>query len=264
MKTATTFVLALTGILLIGSTASAQIQPVLYERVPGGVMEHTWIGGFGTPSHFLQPLTLTPDSAGYANPSGDHTVAVATNAIPDSGGIVLTVTDPGPYTADYIWEGWMFTGQNNTRRGLLLRGDPTNDFTSCYQFVVQSGGFAINFRRLINQTPTTLGTWNALALGYAGSLPNDTWVHMKVMASGASFRCFMSDLAGQDVELTQTAGVSTPIVDASPLLTGWPGVYNFRFDLGNVPVYFDDLTLSADPTTPASTVSFGALKVRYR
>lgn len=259
MKTAKTVILGITGLLLVGSVAFAAESPVLYERVLGGALEHTWIGGFGTPTHILQPLTLTPDSAGYANPSGDHTVAVATNAIPDSGGIILTVTDPGPYTTDYTWEGWMFTGQNNTRRGLLLRGDPMNDFKSSYQFVVQSGGFNIVFRRLIDQLPTTLGTWTALAAGYGGSLPLNTWVHMKVIATGASFRCFISDPAGVDVELT-----TTPIVDATPLLGGWPGVYNFRFDLGNVPVYFDDLTLSADPSTPATSTTFGALKARYR
>jgi len=263
MKTAKTIILGFAGLLLFHGIAAAVPGVALKESVTGGVLQYVWVGGFNTPSQTLEPLTLTPDSAGYANPSGDHTVGVATNADPNLGGICLTVTNPGPFLTDYTWEGWMFTGQNLTRRGLVLRADPTNDFTSCYQFVLQSGGFTINFRRLNNQTPTTLGTWNALALGYAGSIPNDTWVHLKVIATGSSFRCFMSDINGNDVELTSSGGVSTPIVDASPLLSGWVGAYNFRFDMGFVPVYFDDLTLTADGATPASSTSWGSLKARY-
>jgi hypothetical protein len=41
-------------------------------------------------------------------------------------------------------------------------------------------------------------------------------------------------------------------------------VYNFRFDLGQVPVYFDDLTLSGGGATPARAVSWGEMKARYR
>jgi len=171
--------------------------------------------------------------------------------VPDSGGIVLTCTDPAGY-ADYTWEGWFFTGDGNTRRGLVLRADPTADFTSCYQFVIQSGLFQINFRKLVGQTPTTLGTWFANTL--PGGIPQvNTWHHMKVIAIGPAFRCFFDD-----TELTPT-----PIIDNS-IATGWVGAYNFRPDLGNVPVYFDDLTLSVGGATPTTRTTWGAIKSLYR
>ena len=81
----------------------------------------------------------------------------------------------------------------------------------------------------------------------------NTWHKMKVSATGTSFRCFFDDF-----ELT-----STPIADAT-LAAGYVGVYNFRFDLGSVPVYFDDLVLTGDPATPARTTTWGAVKSLYR
>ena len=47
--------------------------------------------------------------------------------------------DPGAVGPDYSWEGWFFTGDGNTRRGLILRANPTNNFTSCYQMVIEAG-----------------------------------------------------------------------------------------------------------------------------
>ena len=57
-------------------------------------------------------------------------------------------------------------------------------------------------------------------------------------------------------------GVLAPT--ATSLATGWVGMYNFRFDLGGVPVYFDDALLSE--STPTATVrqTWGELKARYR
>jgi hypothetical protein len=70
---------------------------------------------------------------------------------------------------------------------------------------------------------------------------------------GSTFRCFWD---GQ--ELT-----TSPIVDAS-IPAGWAGVYNFRFDMGGVPVCFDDLELSVEDSTPAAAASWGAVKGLYR
>lgn len=245
------FVLA--ALVFAASSAQAQIT-VLQERVPNGALERVWLPGFDTFRQML-PLTLDPADPAYANPSGDHTVGVISNTVQDSGGLVLTCTDPQGQ-ADYIWEGWMFTGAGNSRRGLVLRADPTNNFKSCYQFVVQSGLFQINFRRLNNQTPTTLGTWFATSLP-AGSIPQNTWHHMKVIASANAFRCFFDGF-----ELTSGG----PIIDApaSALLTGFVGTYNFRFDISNIPVYFDDLKLSVDAVVPTNNTSWGRIKALYR
>ena len=261
MRHATRFVLGGIAALLIGAApvvSQADVSPVVSEHVTGGHLDLVWVPGFNTPVRNMQALTLDPSDPAYANPSGDHTVGVAVNTVPDSGGIILTCTDPGPFNADYPWEGDMFTGGGNTRRGLVLRADPTNSFESCYQFVVQAGLLQINFRKLIGQSPTTLGTWfsSTLPMFGGGTIPQNTWIHLKVIASGASFRCFINGY-----ELTG----GTPIVDgSSPLLTGWVGAYNFRFDTGLVPVYFDDLVLSADAATPAHTSTWGSVKARYR
>ena len=198
----------------------------------------------------MKPLTLTPGDPAYLNPSGDHTVACATNMPPDSGGIILTATDPAGL-ADYQWEAWIFTGNGNTRRGLVVRADPANGFQSSYQFVIQSGLFQLNFRKLINQSPTTLGTWFANTL--PGGVPQvNTWHRMKVIAIGSTFRCFWDGF-----ELT-----TTPIMD-STLPTGWVGVYNFRFDLGGVPFLTDDLLLTPAGETSAARISWGEVKRRY-
>jgi hypothetical protein len=202
----------------------------------------------------MQPMTLDPGHPAYANPSGDHTVANATNSsVPDSGGIILTGVNPGGL-ADYEWEAWIFTGDGNTRRGLVVRADPSNPnnaFSSCYQFVVQAGLFQLNLRKLIGQSVTTLGTWFATDLP-AGSIGQNQWHHMKVVANGSSFECYFDGF-----NLTPT-----PIVDAS-LPTGWVGVYNFRFDIGGVPFLTDDLLLSPLGATPIERRTWGQLKKLY-
>ncbi|NOT34673.1 MAG: hypothetical protein HOP12_10960 [Candidatus Eisenbacteria bacterium] len=238
--------------LMISVALAASAHAATFaEHVTGGVLDLVWVPGFGI-SNTMQPLTLAPSNPAYANPSGDHTVAVATNSsVPDSGGVILTATDPMGLV-DYTWEGWFFTGDGNTRRGLVLRADPSNGFGTCYQFVIQSGLFQINFRKLVNSAPTTLGTWFANTL--PGGVPTvNTWHHMKVIALGDSFRCFFDG-----AELT-----TVPIVDNS-IPTGWVGAYNFRFDLGGVPVYFDDLTLTGDGPTPARHATWGNVKSRWR
>ena len=64
------------------------------------------------------------------------------------------------------------------------------------------------------------------------------------------------------VELT---GGTTITEATAPYLTGWVGLYNFRFDLGLVPVYFDGAILSVeDGPTPAQSQTWGAVKARYR
>jgi len=247
MKLATRIILAPAGSILVAVAALA--APMREEHVTGGQLDLVWQNGYFVSAN-MKPLTLVPSDPGYANPSGDHTVACATNMPPDSGGIILTATDPAGL-ADYDWEAWIFTGDGNTRRGLVVRADPANGFQSSYQFVIQSGLFQLNFRKLIDQSPTTLGTWFANTL--PGGVPAaNTWHHMKVSAIGSSFRCFWDGF-----ELT-----TSPIVD-SALATGWVGVYNFRFDLGGVPFLTDDLLLSPGGETAAGRTSWGAVKLRY-
>ena len=263
MNLATRSCILVVAALLLGVThrpASASPVQVLSEHVTGGNLDLVWVPGFNTPVRNLQALTLGPSDPGYANPSGDHTVGLAVNTVPDSGGIILTMTDPGAFSADYEWEGWMFTGAGNTRRGLMVRGDPTNSFQTGYQLVIQSGLLQINFRRLNGQNPaTTLGTWFASNLPEfaGGSIPQNRWVKLKVVAIGNTFRCYLNGF-----ELT----AGTPIVDInSPLLSGWVGCYNFRFDLGLQAVYFDDLILIAHAgPTSAQSSTWGGLKARYR
>jgi hypothetical protein len=239
------------ALVFFTAATAASAAVVREEHVTGGNLDLVWSAGFGV-SNKMKPLTLSPSDSGYANPSGDHTVACATNsAAPDSGGIILTCTEPAGFS-DYVWEGWMFTGDGNTRRGLVVRADTSNGFGSCYQFVIQSGLFQLNFRKLVNSAPTTLATWFANTL--PGGVPTtNSWHKLKVIALGPSFRCFWDDF-----ELT-----TTPIIDAS-LASGWVGVYNFRFDLGGVPALFDDLVLDSDTATPALAQTWGALKARYR
>jgi hypothetical protein len=231
---------------------------VLEEHVTGGALDLQWLNGFGV-SNNLQPLTIASGHPAFPNPSGDGTVGLAmTSSTPDSGGIILTCVNPGSLN-DYSWEGWIFTGDGNSRRGLVVRADgatladadPSNDFSTCYQFVMQVGLLQFNFRRLVNSAPTTLATW------FSNTFPNgspavNTWHHMKVIAAGNTFRCFWDGF-----ELT-----TTPIVDAS-IATGWVGVYNFRFDLGHIPCYVDDLILGDLGATPASRTTWGELKRRY-
>lgn len=241
---------ALTGTAFAERSTRSATGVIKEEHVTLGYLDLTWVNGFGVQNN-MAPLTLPPSDPAYANPSGDHTVAVATNsAAPDSGGIILTATDPLGI-ADYQWEAWFFTGDGNTRRGLVVRADPTNQFQSCYQFVIQAGLFQINFRKLVNGAPTTLGTWFSTSLPGGQPLPN-TWHKMKVTAVGDQFRCFIDDF-----ELT-----TAPIVDTT-LAAGWVGVYNFRFDLGGIPFYTDDLVLTDLSSTPARGASWGSVKALY-
>jgi hypothetical protein len=54
-------------------------------------------------------------------------------------------------------------------------------------------------------------------------------------------------------------------VDASsPLLFGWVGAYNFSASVGEVPAYFDNLTLGHPAPTPTASKSWGQLKKLYR
>jgi hypothetical protein len=243
---------------LLVTLASAASAGVLEEHVTGGTLDLGWLNGFGV-SNNLQPLTISAGHPAYPNPSGDGTVGLAmTSSAPDSGGIILTCVNPGSLN-DYSWEGWVFTGDGNSRRGLVVRADgatladadPGNDFSTCYQFVMQSGLLQFNFRKLVNSAPTTLATW--FSNTFPGGSPQlNTWHHMKVLAVGSSFRCFWDGF-----ELT-----TSPIVD-SAIPTGWVGVYNFRFDLGNIPAYVDDLILDDLGATPTARSTWGELKHRY-
>jgi len=245
-----TIVAIVTSLTTSFGVRPAATAPVRAEYVTAGYLDLVWAPGFGV-SNNMQALLLPPSSPAYANPSGDHTVASAVNsAAPDSGGIILTCTEPAGLS-NYVWEANIFTGDGNTRRGLAVRADPSNGFASCYQFVIQSGLFQLNFRKLVNSAPTTLGTWFANTL--PGGVPAvNTWHHMKVIANGSQFRCFWDDF-----ELT-----SPPIEDAT-LGTGWVGVYNFRFDLGGVAFYTDDLELSDLGATAAPSTTWGRLKAAY-
>lgn len=248
MKIARHVLITLTAAMLY--TTSATATPVLEARVTGGALDLPWLNGFGVSAN-MQPATLTSDHPAFANPSGDHTVAVATTMPADSGGIVLSATEPAGLS-DYAWEAWSFTGGGNSRRGLVVRANAANGFASNYQFVIQSGLLQMNFRKMLNGTPTTLGTWFTNTLP-GGSPAVNTWHHMKVMAQGNQFRCFWDG-----TELT-----TTPIVDGD-LATGWVGVYNFRFDIGSIPFYTDDLLLSPLGATPTASRSWGQVKALYR
>ena len=261
MKLATrSYILVLAALCFAATARPVSADGViLSEKVTGGNLDLVWVPGFNTPVRNMQALTLGPSDPGYANPSGDHTVGLAVNTVPDSGGIILTMTDPGAFNTDYCWEGWMFTGAGNTRRGIVVRGDASTSFQTCYQFVVQAGLLQINFRKLNGQNPaTTLGSWfsNTIPQFAGGTIPQNTWIHLKVRATGNKFRCFINGY-----ELTTGTGIEDT---NSPLLTGWVGCYNFRFDLGLVPVYFDDLLLSTDAASPAQASTWGGLKARYR
>jgi len=108
MKLAKSLILcALMGALL-ASPAGAGVRE---EHVTGGVLNLVWVPGLTLPNGDVLPnvmnaAILDPADPAYANPSGDHTVGVATNsAAPDSGGAILTCTEPAGL-ADYSWEAW--------------------------------------------------------------------------------------------------------------------------------------------------------------
>jgi hypothetical protein len=237
----------------VALAVAAQVvaAPLKEEHVTGGALDQVWNPGFDTPNN-MEPGTLDPSHPAYANPSGDHTVAVATNAIPDLGGIIVTTIDVGGL-ADYSWEGWMFTGDGNTRRGIIVRATPAANAHNFYMLVIESGLFQVRFRKLLEQTPTTLGSW--FTNTFPGGVPQvNTWHKMKILAVGSTFRCWWDDY-----ELTG----GTSIVDAD-LPTGNVGCYNFRFDLGQIPVYYDDLLLNDMGTTPVVGKSWAEIKALYR
>ena len=247
---------AFTAILLIAAfAANAAATGVLKERVPGGALEQTWLPGFGVGRTF-SPLILPAGDPALPNPSGDNTVAVLQNNDINLGGIAACATDPGGY-ADYIWEANFFTGAGDTRRGLILRADPTNGFQTFYQFVINAGLFQIRFRKFVNGAPVVpdLASWFATVLP-AGVPALNSWHHLRVDATANSFDCYFDG-----VKLN-----ATPIVDATdPILTGWVGAYNFSASVGEVPAYFDDLDLSCPlPPTAVRGATWGALKRLYR
>ena len=237
--------------LILAASAAFAATPVFEERVTNGVLDLVWAPGFNQPNT-VNAAILSPADPAWTNPSGDHTVGVLTNAAVDSGGLALSCTDPGP-GGDYSWEADIFTGAGNTRRGLVVRADASQNFTSCYQFVMQAGMLQFNFRKLVGQSPTTLGTW--FSTTFPGGFPaTNSWHHMKVTAIANTFRLYWDGY-----EVTQ----GTPIVDSS-FATGWVGVYNFKADLGQIPVYFDDMALTPEGATPTTSSTWGALKARWR
>lgn len=235
------------------ATPASALFLLKQERVPAGALEQSWSPGFGVGRTF-EPLTLASGDPALPNPSGDNTVAVLTNNATSLGGIAEAATDPLGH-ADYTWSAWFFTGAGDTRRGLVVRADPTNGFQTFYQLVVNAGLFQLRFRKFVNGAPLPdLASWTLNTL--PGGIPQaNTWHHMRVVAAGNSFRCFFDG-----VEMT-----TSPILDATdPILQGWVGAYNFSATVGDVPVYFDDLKLEADTPSPARSTTWGELKQRFR
>jgi len=243
------------ALLSLCSVSLAHAVGVRAEHVTGGVLDLVWDPGFGL-SNTMQAATLAPSDPGYANPSGDHTVAKAvTSFAPDSGGIILTATDPGGVD-DYVWEGWFFTGDGNSRRGLVVRADPSNGFQTHYQLTIRSGLITIDFRKFVGGGPVaTLGSW--LTPSLPGGVPAaNTWHTFKISASGNQFHCYYDgvDLNG-----------GSAIVDASsPILSGWVGCYNFNASQGFIPALFDDLIMTPEAFTATRGMTWGQLKAGYR
>jgi hypothetical protein len=243
------------AILIAAIVSSANAAGIKKETVPGGVLEQTWLPAFGVGRTFTA-LTLTGSDPAIPNPSGDNTVAVLQNNDTNLGGIAACATDPGGY-ADYTWEANFFTGNGDTRRGLILRADPSNGFQTFYQFVINAGLFLIRFRKFVGGAPGVpdLASWTASVL--PGGVPAvNSWHHLRVDATGNTFDCYFDGFKLN----------ATPIVDAdTPILTGWVGAYNFSATVGEVPAYFDDLDLSCT-TAPTATrgETWGALKKLYR
>ena len=242
-----------TALALTLAAGSAGAVTVIEDHFTGGVPQLDWLTGFNT-NRKLEGGILDASNPAYANPSGDHAVGVLTTAIPDSGGIALSCTDPLGQ-ADYTWEGWINMGNGDSRRGLVLRADYPSNFQSCYQFVIYAGLAQIQFRKLLGQVPTSLGTWITGAL--PGGVPAlNSWHYMKVEASANQFRCWWDN-----TELT----AGNPIVDATdPLLTGFVGVYSFNFSTGGITTYFDDLVLSTENVVPTNATTWGRLKSLYK
>jgi hypothetical protein len=242
-----------TAVALTLFAGAAGAVVVTEEHVTGGVMQLDWLTGFFT-DRKLEPLTIASGHPAFPNPSGDNTVGALTTAIPDSGGIALSCVDPLGQ-ADYEWEGWMNTGNGDTRRGLILRADHASNFAQCYMFVLYAGMGQLQFRKLSGQSATSLGAWITGAL--PGGVPAlNSWHHMKVQASANMFRCWWD---GNEL----TAG--NPIIDATdPLLTGFVGVYSFNFSVGGITACFDDLVLSTEQVVPTTNTSWGRLKSLYK
>jgi hypothetical protein len=244
------------ALTLIAGVAGAVV--VREEHVNGGVTQLTWTTGFSTDRR-LEGLALGAADPAYANPSGDHTVGGLTTAIPDSGGLALSTIDPAGQ-ADYSWEGWIFTGNMDTRRGLVVRANPASDYQNCYVFVLYAGGAQLQLRKLYPQPtpPLSLKQWLTGALPGGVPLVN-TWHFMKIECVANQFRCWWDN-----TEITAGA-YGTPIVDATdPYLTGNVGVYSFNFSVGGITTYFDDLVLSTENVVPTSNTSWGRLKALYR
>ena len=251
-KTVQARVAALTLVLALCAT-TAQAVTVIQERVPGGALERTWLPGFGVGRTFA-PLVMAPADPAFANPSGDHSVAVLTNNAVGLGGIAVAATDPLG-NADYSWEGYFFTGLGDTRRGLIVRADPSNGFQTFYQLVINPGLFQLRFRKFVGGGPLPdLASWFLNTLPAGVPLQN-TWHHLRIIAVSNQFRCFFDG-----IEMN-----TTPIVDNSaPILTGWVGAFNFSASTGEVPTYFDDLTLGITGAVPTRTTSWSAVKKLFR
>lgn len=243
----------LLGTTLVASSASA--APFLQEHVTGGVLDLTWISGYDTPNNMVGE-TLAPAHPAYANPSGDHTVGNATNAATINGGLIVTTID-AQGASDVQWEGWVFTGDGNTRRGLIFRATPAANVKTFYMFVLESGLLRLRFRKLVapSQVSTIVSEWFTTSL--PGGLPAlNSWHHMKVVAVGNVFQFYWD---GVDVN------GGAPVIDGTaPLLTGNVGCYNFSASSGETPAYFDDLELTNLGPTANHSSSWGAIKKLYR
>jgi len=245
LKTLCTVVLSLALVVPV-----AQAQVVIEERVSGGSLDLIWTPGFFL-TNDLEPVTLAPGDPGYPNPSGDDTVASLTNTPPEEGGLGIAVTDPAG-VANYRWEGMVWMGNGDTRRGLVARaGTPAAGFTENYQFVIQPGLLTLSLRKLSGEGAETLAEWFTTDT-QSGFPPQNSWQKMAIECLGNTLRVFWND-----EELT-----TTPIENAE-LPTGYVGVYNFRFDLGGVSVLYDDLVLTAIDVVDTEERSFGDLKSLY-
>src|SRR2546422_7432492 len=97
-------VLALATSLSLVFAASSGATELIAEHVTAGHLDLHWIGGFDTPNA-MYAKTLDDSSPAFTNPSGDHTVAVAPDASPDSGGIIVPAAHPRAVETGFRWEG---------------------------------------------------------------------------------------------------------------------------------------------------------------
>ena len=237
------------SLVLLAPAANAQFV-VFEENVTGGTLDQMWTPGFFLTNN-LEPVTLQPGDPGYPNPSGDNTVGALTNLPPEQGGLGIAVTDAQGF-ANYRWEGQVWMGNGDTRRGLIVRaGTPAAGYTENYQFVIQPGLLTLTLRKLSGEGATTLAEWFTTDT-QSGFPAQNTWQKMAIEAVGNTLRVFWND-----EELT-----SVPVEDGA-LATGAVGVYNFRFDLGGVTVLYDDLKLTSTGIVSNEDESFGRLKARF-